>query len=225
MKKIVIGTAAAVALFTAAYAAMGLDCPWVLASKSDIVAPYVDILKANRHMPFDTHVGSGEWDNTLALNVVYGPILELRQQISESVGYELDFLKLWKPNGEAHVTTVTPVEYWRKLRPHLSMERVNQIARSMNIQSAELTIEGIGSAARVKKSEECETFFVIVKSEKLLEIRRAVHKEFVKNGGEAESWDPENFFAHITIGYKNSDLHESNGVIKDVKHSLDKRFN
>ena len=189
---------------------------------------YLDsnVLK-NESLDFIEHIGPSDnpMGSAMAMNIQYSPILALRHQIEKKLNLKkpLNFLKAWSPNGEAHVTTITPVDY-RKLKGFVDIGKINQIARDFDIQASDLTILGIGRGKAVIEEKNEETYFVIVKSENLLKIRRAIYQEFLKAKGDPNAWDPEHFFPHITIGYTRGDLHEDNGVIKDVKNSLDIRF-
>lgn len=182
-------------------------------------------IENNSELAFVEHVGPpNSMQNALALNVEYGPIKHLREAISDKIGVRLDFLKAWRELGEAHVTVITPPEYRDILRRHLSMEQINLIAREMDIQSADLRVLGIARAAKDIQSQIEESYFIIVDSYKLREVRHRVRKAFVKNGGDEGAFDPTWFFPHITIGFTKRDLHESDGVLKDVAHSFDVRF-
>ena len=57
----------------------------------------------------------------------------------------------------------------------------------MDIQSSDLKILGIGSAKRDNK----KTYFLIVESQKLRKIRMAIHRAFVKKGGDPSDFDPD----------------------------------
>jgi 2'-5' RNA ligase len=179
-----------------------------------------DKIKNTSSMPFYTHT----FNNVLALNIEYSQIKKIRKVIEEKIGQKLKFLTAWNINGEAHVTTITPPEYKDHLRFHISMTRINQIATEMEIQNTELEILGIGSGNKLIEGKVETTYFVIVDSAKLRRIRHAIFREFVDNGGNPKSFDPAWFFPHITIGYTKSDIHENSGLIKNIKHSLDNRF-
>lgn len=174
--------------------------------------------------------GEGRFDNSLGLNVHPEEMPRLRQLIGARIGRPLDFFKGWNPQGEAHVTVITPLEYIDILRgpdparPLLTMQRIGEIAENMQMQQARLELVSIGSGKKLIEGRLEETFFLIVASEKLLQIRRAIHAEFVKNGGKAEAWNPDRFFPHITIGFTLRDLHEADGIIKDVANSCDSRL-
>ncbi|MEZ4742923.1 MAG: hypothetical protein R3B45_10830 [Bdellovibrionota bacterium] len=53
-----------------------------------------------------------DWQATLAMNITYEPIIKIREKITKCLGYNsLKFLTAWESQGEAHITTITPVEY------------------------------------------------------------------------------------------------------------------
>jgi hypothetical protein len=104
------------------------------------------------------------------------------------------------------------------------MKRIEAIADQYDIQEARLSILGIGSAKGIVNGKQAETFFLIVDSAQLRNIRQQIFYAFVREGGDRGSFDPTWFFPHITIGYLETDLHESNGILKNLKHTLDKRF-
>lgn len=171
----------------------------------------------NSQMPFM------ERNQALALNVQYKDVQTLRAKISSLINRQLKFLQSWDTNGEAHVTTITPPEAG-VLTKFISEQKINQIARDLKIQESDIEILGIGSGKKKFGNDTGETFFVIVKSKNLLNIRETISQEFLKAGGSTKSFNPKNFYPHITIGYTHSDIHEQDGLIKDVQHSLDSRF-
>lgn len=162
--------------------------------------------------------------NFLSLNIIYEPVLELRTSIKEFLQLENDlkFSTVIFPQGEAHVTIITPPDF-AILSQHLSMSEIETIALSEGVQSSDLHILGLGSAKKVLENETRETFFLIVESLKLRKIRLLVYDKFVEKGGDPGAWDPAWFFPHITIGFTHTDLHEPD-VLKNIKYSLDKRF-
>lgn len=178
---------------------------------------------ATNNLPFLKHTGPGPFDNALALNVQYEPIIELRKAIETALSKKLVFFTGWDPKGEAHVTVITPPEFAQVLGKVMTMDQIHQIATANNIQSADLTILGIGSGKKEIAGKQEETFFLIVESQKLRLIRLQIWQEFVRKGGLPQDWDPTWFFPHITIGYTKQDLHEPD-VLKNVKHAFDNRF-
>lgn len=175
-------------------------------------------------LPFVAHSGPGRYDNALAMNVRYGPVVAVRGQLEKSLGRRLEYFKGWAPEGEAHVTVVTPVEYQDVLKAYLTMERIDAIAREERIQQASLEVRGLGAGRATLDGKLEETFFLIVASPELVRLRKRIGAAFVAAGGRAEDWDPEHFYPHITIGYTRRDLHEADGVLKDLAHGLDARF-
>jgi 2'-5' RNA ligase len=176
----------------------------------------------NKGMPFFERSGA------LALNVEYQDVKNLRADISKTLNFSLKFFDKWDPQGEGHVTVITPPEFTKQLAPYLvSEEDINRIADDFDIQSSTLKLLGIGSGKKNFNGVQGETFFVIVESARLLKIREAIYQVYLRNGGPvtgANAFNPQRFYPHITIGYTNEDIHENDGLLKDVKHSLDKRF-
>ncbi|MFZ3229021.1 MAG: hypothetical protein WA160_02360 [Pseudobdellovibrio sp.] len=179
---------------------------------------------ANRQLPFEPHQGSGPFDTTLAMNIQYEPVKIIRENLVQALKVNLHFFDGWEKNGEAHVTVITPPEYSNVIKKFVSIERMEQIAADMGIQDSDISILGIGKGAVSINSKAEETYFLIVQSRNLLRIRRQIYREYLANGGPENAWDPNHFFPHITVGFSLRDLHESDGVIKDVSHSLDRRF-
>jgi hypothetical protein len=176
-----------------------------------------------RQSPFLSHQGPGDFDNTLAMNLPYRPVQELRVIVEGITGRPLIFFKGFDPLGEAHVTTLSPVELI-VLRQKLSMNEIEEIARAHNIQSSDLQYLGFGSAKKELDGRDEETFFLIVESQNLRRIRQAIYDEFARRSDDPSLAVPPDFYPHITIGYTKRDLHISDGVIKNQIHSLDSRI-
>lgn len=166
-------------------------------------------------MPFE------ERANGLALNVEYDEVLKLREEISHELNLTLRFFDGYEKNGEAHVTVITPPEF-NLLKKFISQNELNKLAKKLNIQSSDLQILGIGSGKKIFDSEIGETFFLIVKSRLLLDLRVAIQKLYVAKGGSPVSFDPFHFYPHVTIGFTHKDIHEPE-IYKDLR-TLDSRF-
>lgn len=175
--------------------------------------------------PFNTYGGDGPYDSFLSMNIKYDQIKNLRLQIENALNIKLDYLKTMNPLGEAHVTVITPVEYFNVLKDKISIDEINKLAIRYEIQKSDLKILGLGSSKKMINEKVHETFFVIVDSYELRNIRQQVFYEYVRRGGDKSKFDPTWFFPHITVGFIGRDLHESDGVLKNLKHSLDNRFN
>lgn len=143
------------------------------------------------------------------MNINFAPVKELFNQINQEVT-----LNKKKARTEAHITVITPVEFRNVLEPvGLDINEINRIALNNNIQKSQFDVICIGKAERESKS----TYYLVIKSEDLLKIRREVFKVYIAKGGVPSRWDPELFYPHITIGYTDRDLHlESDGVYKGI---------
>jgi 2'-5' RNA ligase len=160
--------------------------------------------------------------NSLALNLKYQPIKDLRIELASNLGKDLKFFTGWSALGEAHVTTITPPEY-KALSHYVSLEEINQIAREMEIQNADLEIQGLGSGEDLFNGEIGSTYFVIVKSKRLFEIREEVEKLALSRGMKYRDFEAQLFFPHITVGYTHEDIHYPI-VIKNYEESIDLNF-
>lgn len=171
-------------------------------------------------MPFITRA------NTLPLNVPYDSIQQLRYDLQKELGTRLYFMTNWDPQGEAHVTVVTPVEYEEVLSKYLTMREINNIALKNNIQDTTLKVLGIGKGSMIINKKNEDTYFLIVSAPKLLKIRKEISKEIIKRGASKEQpeFRPQEFYPHITIGYTLKDLHIQDGVIKDMQNSHDDKL-
>lgn len=163
-----------------------------------------------RQTPFIKYEGIGEFDNYLAMNLPFEPMAKLFSQLLISEH------KTLTSRGEAHITVITPVEYWQILRPAgITMANINAIAERAQIQNSQFEVKCLGRGEAIVDGKNEQTFFVVVKSEDLIEIRRQVNALLVSKGQVTNAFDPEHFAPHITLGFTKRDLHEADGVIKD----------
>ena len=182
-------------------------------------------------MSLDTYKGPLEqFGSFLVLDVEYNQVKNMRRDVEAVIGRKLDFLKLLRPEGEAHVTTFTPVEARRIIAREegeagkLSMDDIEAIAQKTDLKNLDLQIKGVGSGSKLINGNLEETFFLIVDSEKLRSVRHQINDLYLSRGGDPEQFKPDHFYPHITIGYTARDLHESDGVLKDKENSIDSRF-
>lgn len=153
--------------------------------------------------------GPGQWDNYLAMNLNFKPMEDFFKQLQQREKKPLT------NRGEAHITAVTPVEYWNKSRPRsVLMAEINKIAETMNIQKSKFEIVCLGKGSTSVNEKKEETFFVVVLSDDLINIRKEIQKLLISKGGSSTEFDPMNYYPHITLGFTKRDLHESDGVIK-----------
>ena len=166
---------------------------------------------------FIEHLGTGFFQSYLTMNLPYEPVRGLWEQMEKKLGKRLI------NRGEAHITVITPPEFTSGLDKKVSIQEIHNIAKKMKIQKSNFDVLCIGSGKKKIDGKLEETFFVVVQSNDLMKIRKAVQKLFVKRGGDPSQFRPEKFYPHITIGFTKRDLHESDGVIKGA-NAKDKRF-
>jgi len=118
--------------------------------------------------------------------------------------------------GEAHITVITPVEYSDVLSKNVSIHEINEIARKSDTQGSRFEIICVGRGNAILNNRTEEAYFVVVRSKDLLSIREKVQNLFVSKGGNATHFVPNHFYSHITLGFTKRDLHEGDGVIKDI---------
>lgn len=165
----------------------------------------------NQSLPFISHAGTGAFDSYLTMEVQYSPVESLFQQVQQQEKVKL------KNRGEAHITVITPVEYFQVLKDKIQIKEINAIALKHDIQASQFKIECLGrGTARINQRTE-STYYLVVSSDKLLNIRKKIQDVFVARGGDAKKFEPQHYFPHITLGFTDRDLHESDGVIKNKK--------
>jgi hypothetical protein len=163
----------------------------------------------NEAQQFVSHHKEGRFGSYLTMTVNFSPLKTLFEQLPG----------LLKNRGEAHVTVVTPVEFYQVLRSKVTMAQIDKIAKQQQIQATKFETVCLGRGQKKGKDQGKtkveSTYFVVINAEGLLNIRRKVHALFVKQGGQAEAFDPNHYYPHITVGFSSKDLHQSDGVIKD----------
>ncbi|MCC7442603.1 MAG: 2'-5' RNA ligase family protein [Bdellovibrionales bacterium] len=158
--------------------------------------------------PFLQHTGPG-FDSYLAQNLPYAPVPAFVSDVEREFGLTL------RTRGEAHVTVITPPEAIR-LGSHLSIQRIHELA-SPEVQRAALVPICLGRGQKALGGRLESTFFVVLNSSDLLDLRRRIAFEFQTAGGAPEAFDAESFHPHITLGFTLRDLHLQDGVIKDER--------
>lgn len=165
-------------------------------------------IKAGTTVEFLTFTEPSQWGSWLQMNLPYPPMRNLQEQVEKAEGVKL------KTRGEAHITVVTPVEFWNVLKSKVSMEEINKMAVSLRIQSSDLEVVCLGKGEATLDSRVAKTYFVVVMSKNLIEVRRRINELYISRGGASGSFVPMNYYPHITLGFTDRDLHESDGVIK-----------
>ena len=166
-----------------------------------------EVLRSSRFkIPF--HSGKGKLDSYLAIDVPYGPIKALQKKVEDYFGVTL------KSRGEAHITVVTPVEHWKRLRRFLDIKDLHRYGEVEELQSMKYSILCVGRGQRKLKENLESTFFVVLDAPEVVEFRRGVQKLMVLGGGKQWYFKPERYYPHITIGFTKRDLHVSDGIVK-----------
>jgi hypothetical protein len=172
-------------------------------------APLVLSAAIHAPAPFLAHSGTGAFDNYLTMNLPFAPVETLWKSLEAALGTAL------KNRGEAHITVISPPEFTSVLSKVLTMQDINDIATKLNIQSARFTPVCVGRAQVALEGKSEQAYYVVVQSEDLVNVRRAIFRKYCEKGGESSLWDPQHYYPHITVGFTKQDLHEeSNGVRK-----------
>ena len=164
----------------------------------------------NSSLEFTPHVGSGNFSNYIAMNVNYAPVKSLYESLQKQLNVTL------KSRGEAHVTVITPVEYFKVLKSKISIEELNHLAKKEKLQESKFKVICLGRGEKKEEDQKIATYFLVVSSQELLDYREKVEELFLKRGGHPQSFKSSHYFPHVTVGFTHRDLHESDGVIKDV---------
>lgn len=174
-----------------------------------------DALNASQ-LGFISHQGPGAFDTYLTMEVPYTPVKSLYKELSNRSNLPLI------TRGEAHITVITPPEYYGELKAYITMDEIDQIAKEMNIQKSQFNVKCLGSGALAIDGKEEKTFYIVVESQDLLNIRQRILDTIQARGGSPVLFKPERFFPHITVGFTKRDLHESDGIFKDVRTCVEK---
>lgn len=163
-----------------------------------------------------SHIGDGEWDTYLTMDIPHSPVKNLLTRLEFEEGYKMN------KREEAHITVITPVEFWNKLKPvGITMKEIEEIAIEENIQKSKFEMKCISKSSAIVKGKKEYTYYIVVESENLLTIRKKVEDLFIKKtinmSADIAIFDYKDYYPHITVGFSNKDLHESNGVIKDTR--------
>lgn len=150
----------------------------------------------------------------LAMNLPYAPYQALLEQVQKAEGVTLT------NRGEAHITVVTPIEYDKVLKRHISIAEIHKIAEEAKIQDLEFTPACIGRGEKELNGKLEKTYFVVVDSSALIDLRGKIEEAYVKNGGKPQDFVPEKFMPHVTLGFTARDLHHEDGVAKNRNSCL-----
>jgi 2'-5' RNA ligase len=156
--------------------------------------------------PFDSH------KNWLGENLRSPALDRIREKIEEDRGGPL------KTRGETHITVVTPPE-WETLSKKVEPAEIDGLAQKLGMQNISYEPVCVGLGQKDQKDQKLQTYFVVVKSPGLLEIRQKLEDLYRERGGTG-SFEAMHFHPHITLGFSERDLFEQDGVIKDESSCL-----
>ncbi|WP_413561533.1 2'-5' RNA ligase family protein [Bdellovibrio sp. HCB209] len=160
--------------------------------------------------PFIAHEGSGPFKNYLAMNLTYSGWQSILKDLESALHEPL------RNRAEAHITVINPVEFDKVLSRHLKMKDIHQVAEKMALQKSPYRPLCVGKGSVQINGEEENTYFAVVESEALFQIRKAINELYISKGGKSGEFNPELFFPHVTLGYTERDLHYEDGVKKDA---------
>ncbi|MCO4794071.1 MAG: hypothetical protein KC493_10180 [Bacteriovoracaceae bacterium] len=158
----------------------------------------------NSKLKFKSHKGEGKYSTYLSMDIQYSPIKKLWRDVEKETSLTL------KNRGEAHITVITPPEYFNQLKGFVTIEEIETIAKKRKIQSSDFKVICLGRGLKDNDS----TYYVVVESKDLELIREEIEKLFFKNGGKKGTFKANHFYPHITVGFTKRDLHESDGITK-----------
>ena len=147
----------------------------------------------------------------ISVGLPFAPANLLKQQIERSTGLTLI------DRGEAHITVLTPPEM-QVLTKKLSKEKIVDLIGADELQTETFNAICLGRGRISNGDKKIDTYFVVTASKSLVERRNRVEQAFIAAGGSVTQFSAKHYFPHITLGYTDRDLHESDGIIKD-KHS------
>lgn len=186
-------------------------------TSTSVVAPETKVFNApstERRQRFVSHSENRSMGSYVAMNLSYSPYQQLLEEVQKAEDLIL------KNRGEAHITLISPVEFDKVLKKHLSIKEIEKIALNAKIQDALFNPVCVGRGQKEVEGRLEKTYYVVVDSPELLEIRKAVQAAYVKKGGSAQDFAPESFYPHITLGFTSRDLHFEDGVIKNKESCL-----
>ncbi|WP_413612173.1 hypothetical protein [Bdellovibrio sp. HCB-110] len=149
----------------------------------------------------------------LAMELPYTAFEKLRNDVEKTQHVSLQH------RGEAHITVITPPEY-KKIQKKISMKEINALSEEMGLQKAPYKLLCVGKGSLKDHGKENSTYYVVVESDRLFQIRKAVQVLYTSKGGKAEDFNPEAFYPHVTLGFTQRDLHAEDGVIKDASSCI-----
>lgn len=145
----------------------------------------------------------------LSIDLPYTAFEKIRKDLESSLGKSLQH------RGEAHITVITPPEM-KILRKKISGKEIQALAERMDLQKSAYQLLCVGKG----QSKEDATYYAVIESDRLFQIRKAVHLLYTSKGGKAGDFNPDQFYPHVTLGFTKKDLHLEDGIIKDASSCI-----
>lgn len=147
-----------------------------------------------------------------AMNIDASAIEPLKEELQQRFHTPL------KSRGESHITLITSPEM-KVLRTKLTPKEINALVKP-KIQSSRFDIVCVGKGEVKQGNRELATYYLVIRSEDLMNLRIEILKAFQAKGGSSEDFLVAKYHPHITIGFTDRDLHEADGVIKDTRSCI-----
>jgi 2'-5' RNA ligase len=151
--------------------------------------------------------------NYVGMTVPYAPIAAVKKAVEAREDVLLN------SRGEAHITIITPPEMM-VLRTRMSLEQINGFVAKLSIQSIPIQVQCLGRSQLQQGDQRLASYYLVVEAPGLLHLREKLRQQFMAAGGEKQAFAAELYYPHITVGFTERDLHESDGVIKDSRSCL-----
>ncbi|KAJ3274741.1 hypothetical protein HDV01_002263 [Terramyces sp. JEL0728] len=155
-------------------------------------------------------------DSSLALTLDYSLIKPLFDQVNAANGENLVSL------GSATIPVFSPFEFKNGLGYVLTMDKINQIAQENDIQFAQFEIACVAKQTGVSPvdRQRHKIYSVLVRSDDLHNIRKAVYAEYLAAGGAPANFNPDDFLPFFNVAFDSTlatDLLERDLVYKHYK--------
>ncbi|KAJ3252202.1 hypothetical protein HK103_001769 [Boothiomyces macroporosus] len=131
-----------------------------------------------------------------------------------------------KPVSSAVIPIFSSFEFIHGLNYVLSIDKINEIAKKMNIQSAKFEIACVAKQSGSTNTGKApfgtprhSVYDILVKSDDLHNIRKAVYDAYLAAGGPPSNFNPDDFLPFINVAFDSDlgDLLERDLVFKHYK--------
>ncbi|MFZ3229262.1 MAG: hypothetical protein WA160_03570 [Pseudobdellovibrio sp.] len=147
-----------------------------------------------------------ELKNYVSLDIAYPYYKMILGKLENRLGKSL------KSRGESHVTLITPPEF-NVLKTKISPEQIHKMAAVFFETKPEFKSVCLGKFEKKILSEPQQVYFVVIESKDFLEFRKSLA---LQSGLDKNTFDPDLFYPHVTIGFSERDLHYEDGAIKNA---------